>query len=210
MFLLILVFLLAGMFSASPVHAHKVNLFANVEGNTIVVEGYFTDGKRAQNSKVTVYGPGNELLLEGTTDDDGKFSFDIPQISDLRISLYAGMGHRTEYTLTQSELGGISIGEAAGKNSKPGLADEMPTSGQMSAVTGPIGGEGVDSAAVQAMIRKAVGESLLPVMRNLSELKEQRTFSDIVGGIGFIVGIIGVFFYLKARRMSGKSSPTGV
>lgn len=211
MFLLILVFLLAGMVSASPVHAHKVNLFANVEGNTIVVEGYFTDGKRAQNSKVTVYGPENELLVEGTTDDDGKFSFDIPQISDLRISLYAGMGHRTEYTLTQSELGSMSIGEDAGTASKPGLADETPTSSQVSAVTAdPTGGEGVDSAAVQAMIRKAVGESLLPVMRNLSELKEQRTFSDIVGGIGFIVGIIGVFFYLKARRMSGKSSPTGV
>lgn len=204
-----------------PAHAHKVNLFANVEGDRISVEGYFNDGKRAQNSNVTVFGPDGAKLVEGKTDDNGMFSFVIPQRTDLRISLYAGMGHRAEYTVQASELG---AGDAAagGDSAANGIARpeatteaaEEAAAGEGSAATsGGMAGTGaapaVPAAEIQAMVRQAVGEALNPVMRNLSELKEQRTFSDIVGGIGFIVGIIGVFFYLKARRTTDKAAPTG-
>jgi hypothetical protein len=49
-------------------------------------------------------------------------------------------------------------------------------------------------------MRKAVAEGVLPLAREISELKERRGFSDIVGGIGFIVGILGIVAYLKARQ----------
>ena len=35
--------------------AHKLNMFAYVEGDEIFAEGYFTDGKKAKNSTITVF-----------------------------------------------------------------------------------------------------------------------------------------------------------
>jgi nickel transport protein len=191
----VIVFLILAC-SLSPAQAHKVNMFAHVEGNQITVEGYFTDGRPAAKAQIQVLSPSGERLLTGTADDEGVFSFDIPQVSDLRITLYAGMGHRAEYTVPEAELAG---------------AASLPA-GANGAIGANADAGGVGSAEVEAMVRKAVGEALLPVSRGLSELKEQRTFSDIVGGIGFIFGLIGVFFYLKARRMvkGGAAASGGV
>ncbi len=171
--------------SVGAAHAHKVNMFAHVEGDKVRVEGYFSDGKRAEKSRIQVFAPDGERLLEGTADDEGVFVFDVPRISDLRITLYAGVGHRAEYTVSEAELAGTANTAAA---------DPVATASSVAA--------GIAPAEVDAMVRKAVGEALLPVMRSLSELKEQRGFSDIVGGIGFIIGVLGVFFYVKARRMT--------
>ena len=157
------------------VHAHKVNMFAHVEGSQIRVEGYFSDGKPASNSQIQVFAPAGERLLKGVADEGGVFVFDVPQVSDLRITLYAGVGHRAEYTLTEAELAGSA---PAGDTSAAASSSAPAASG------------GVSSSEVDAMVRKAVGEAMLPVVRGLSELREQRGFSDIVGGIGFIVGVL--------------------
>jgi len=49
-----------------------------------------------------------------------------------------------------------------------------------------------------------VGKAIMPLMRSISELKERSSFSDLIGGIGFIVGILGVFFYIKAKKLMAK------
>ena len=41
-------------------------------------------------------------------------------------------------------------------------------------------------------------------MRALDELKERRTMSDIIGGVGIIMGIGGMFLYFKARKIADK------
>lgn len=173
-------------------HAHKVNLFAFPEGDDIFVEGYFMDGKKPMGSEITVYDSSGAQLLSGKTNDDGQFRFPIPKREELRIVLNAGEGHQAEYLVTREELAGIEGGDetaaASGSASPPGTTPATAADGNVS----------------QAMVRKAVGEAIIPLMRSLSELKEQRGFSDIVGGIGFIFGVIGVFFYLKARRMMAK------
>ena len=57
----------------SQVWAHKVNVFAWVEGDMVFVEGYYPGGKRAQNSLVEVYNSGGAKLLEGRTNQKGEF-----------------------------------------------------------------------------------------------------------------------------------------
>lgn len=180
--------LLFGLVFSGSVLAHKVNMFANVEGDRIVVEGYFADGKKAKDATIQVFAPDGTRLLQGKADEEGIFSFDVPQVTDLRISLYAGLGHRTEYTVPAAELQG------AAQSSGDGMADAGTSPAASSTIAA------VDSAEIRAIVQQAVGEALTPVMRNLSELKEQKSFSDIIGGVGFIVGLFGIFFYLKARR----------
>ncbi len=187
-------FFLALLCAVSVVHAHKVNMFANVEGNRVVVEGYFADGKKAKEATIQVFAPDGTKLVQGKADAEGIFTFDVPQITDLRISLYAGMGHRTEYTIPAADL------QSAGTASDSGAGEAAASSPAAASAA-------VNQAELRAIVQQAVGESLTPVMRGISELKEQKSFSDIVGGIGFIVGLLGIFFYLKARKES--SNPAG-
>ena len=74
--------------------AHRVNVFAWVEGDMIHVEGKFSGGKKVKAGKISVMDPQGVELLSGRTDDQGKFSFKIPKRTDLRIVLIAGQGHQ--------------------------------------------------------------------------------------------------------------------
>lgn len=194
--LLLMILILMGSFPGM-VHAHKVNMFAFAEGDQVFVEGYFSDGKRAKNSEVIVYGPDGDVLVKGVTDEEGAYTFDIPGPGDLRITLNAGMGHMTEYVIASNELSGVDAGAPVVETDH---ANIVPAADSASA--SPAAGAAPVAAAVsRAELKKALGEAIRPLMRGISELEERRSFSDIVGGLGFIVGIAGVYFYVKARGM---------
>ena len=184
------------------VYAHKVNMFAYSDGPNIFIEGYFSDGHKAQNSVVTVFDPAGKQLLQGTTDDKGQFSFPIPEKTDLRVVLNAGMGHRTEYVIKANEISDdVDMSSAADSDAADAdtatnnpVNEASPSSDQPS------------NRELKVMIETAVGQSIKPLMREVSEMKERRGFSDIVGGIGFIFGIIGVVFYMKARKGMSKQT----
>lgn len=84
--------------------AHKVNVFAYVEAGKVYTESYFPDGSPVENGKVLVYDSQNKLLLEGVTDKDGLFSFDVPKVDDLTIVIEATMGHKNSFKLKKSEV----------------------------------------------------------------------------------------------------------
>jgi nickel transport protein len=84
--------------------AHKVNLFAYVEGGKIYTESYFPDGSPVEGGKVLVYDSQDKLLLEGRTDKDGLFSFDVPKVDDLTIVIEASMGHKNSFELKKAEV----------------------------------------------------------------------------------------------------------
>jgi hypothetical protein len=96
--------------------AHRVNLFAWVEGDTVHVESKFSGGKKVKAGKIIVIDPRGTELLTGTADENGEFSFKVPEKTDLKIILIAGTGHRAEWTIAASE---IQV-PASGKKPVPG------------------------------------------------------------------------------------------
>ncbi len=177
--------------ASSPVLAHKVNMFAYVEGDQVFLEGYFSDGKKAMNSAVEVFDDQGRRVWQGKTDKAGEASFRLPETGhDLRITINAGMGHRAEYRLSAAEIGG---GEAA----VTATAGEGQDDGSS---TAPVTG-GVDPRQLRSIVRREVGEAIKPLVRGLSELKERRGISDIVGGIGIIAGLLGAWFFVQARKL---------
>jgi nickel transport protein len=186
------------MLYSGAVYAHKVNMFAYSDGPNVFIEGYFSDGNKAQNSTVTVYAPDGKQLLQGTTDDKGQFSFPIPEKTDLRIVLNAGMGHRTEYVIKASELSADSIKSTSQNEDVSNASVE-----NMSQSTSGSSSTSVDTFSndeLSKIVERAVGQAIKPLMREVSEMKEERGFTSIIGGIGFIFGILGIGFYLKARK----------
>ena len=91
--------------------AHKVNIFAYVEGDTVYTESFFPDGKKVKGGIIEVYDSQDKKLLEGVTDEEGQFNFKPAKKDDLRIVINASLGHRNSYMLSRDELLGLGIRE---------------------------------------------------------------------------------------------------
>jgi nickel transport protein len=173
----------------SKVWAHKVNVFAWVEGDTVFVEGYFPGGKKSRDSLVEVFNPAGTKLLEGRTNETGEFSFKIPERTDLKIVLTASMGHKNDFIISASDLGGsgsLPSSEPAKKHVHS-VGESVPVSN--------------DIHQLETIIDEALDRKLAPVIELIRDKrKEGPTISQIVGGIGYIFGLFGLVMYLKSRN----------
>jgi len=181
-------------FLPSDAGAHRVNIFAWVEGDTVLVECKYPDGREVYEGVIRVLDSAGKELLNGKTNTKGEFSFKAPKQDDLTIVLEAGMGHRADWPLSKQDLapaGESAVPSApapkteapspAAKESAPGAASPLPA--------------GIDQA-----IEKALDKKLAPVMRMLAEMREQKVrLTDVLGGIGYIIGLVGVAAYFKRK-----------
>jgi len=184
-------FVFSGLFLltiTSFVFAHKVNIFAYVEGDTVYTESYFSDGKKVDGGKVEVYDSQGNKLLEGETDKDGQFNFKLPKKDDLKIVLIATMGHRASYTLSKDELPDIAMMPGLKKS---GFEEESKVKGSTQ----------VDLDQVKEVIDSCLDEKLKPVMRELAKMQQKKiSFTEVIGGIGYIFGITGIIFYFVGKK----------
>jgi nickel transport protein len=178
--------------------AHRVNVFAWVEGDTVSVECQYPDGTKVHAGVIRVLDPAGKELLNGKTNDQGEFSFKIPQPTALKIVLEAGMGHRAEWNIAADELSGAgkSSGAAAPAAAPPTPASEA--SPQASAAPAPVGHP--LPADIEQAVEKALDKKLAPVLRTLAEMHEQKVRpTDVLGGIGYIIGLVGIAAYFKRK-----------
>ena len=191
--ILIFIFLIIIMINISA-FAHKVNIFAYVEGGKIYTESYFNDGKKCIESKIEVFDNQGNKLLEGLTDKEGMFSFKIPPEDvidgDLKLVLTASMGHRAEYIIRADELGDIK-----------GLIEEKIEE-PVSSVSPEV--SSFDLKEIQSLIEDTLDEKLEPIMREMREIKKSQedriSPTEIIGGIGYIIGIFGIIAYFLSRK----------
>ena len=82
----LILYLLVTVMLSTPAYGHKIMVFAYQEGDLVYTEGYFADGKKAQDSLVEVFGGDGSKLLEGKTDENGSFSFPMPDVPQIRVN----------------------------------------------------------------------------------------------------------------------------
>jgi len=166
-----------------PALAHKVMIFAWVEGDTVFTESKFSGGKKAINAPVVIFDKDGKKLLEGKTDNKGEFSFKIPKLTDLRIVLNAAMGHKAEWTVPESEI--REVGNIVEKKNAQ--------------VSGPIG-IGLSKEEVKKIVEDSLDKKLRPIVRMMTESKNNKpSLTEIIGGIGYIFGLMGVALYFISR-----------
>jgi nickel transport protein len=204
-------FLICAFCFVREADAHKVNIYAYAEDGMIHAESYFGNGTRCKNSLIEVLDEKTGArLLEGKTDENGKFSFKIPKVTSLKLVLHASMGHQNEYTLGEDEVRESmgdkqppkEVKETAKSFSKPAeisvkASKSLAGNGAASAL------RGMSEPEMEAMIEKVVDSKLKPVMGilvKLQESSEKPRLTEIIGGIGYIVGLMGLVMYLKNRR----------
>ena len=190
-----IVFLMLFFFGTGLARAHKVNVFAWVEGDVVFIESKFSGGKRVKGGMITVSDLRGNQLLSGKTNNRGEFSFKIPKKTTLKIVLVAGMGHRGEWTIPVEEIEMVSVIEIR-ESVQQETAENEPKS-IMRSIPAPK----PCSDEIQLAVEKALDKKLKPIMKLLAESREQGpTFHDIFGGIGYIFGLVGLATYIHYRR----------
>lgn len=188
---IILLGLILVLFITLPptVLAHKVYLFAWVEGDTVYTESYFGSKKKIKGGLIKVFDFSDNKLLEGKTDENGEFSFKIPKKGDLQIVLEDTVGHRTEYSLKADELPRIPVGSASTTEKK---ASQVPSSPAVQ----------VDVERIRMIVEKALDAKLKPIVKTLAKIQEKKGpgFLEVLAGIGYIFGLLGLILYIKSKK----------
>jgi nickel transport protein len=196
--MILLLLITIGSFSAFDVHAHRVNIFAWVDGDTVHTQSKFGGGKMVNNGQISVFDPEGNLLVKGNTDENGEFSFDVPKKTSLRIELKAGMGHQSEWIVTAEEI------EALQENNF--VVSDPPEDSNNVLEKRPelISETGLTKEDIEQAVEQAVEKKLKPVMQMLSDLKDPGPkITDILGGIGYIIGLVGIGAYFKNSKKNG-------
>ena len=154
----------------------------------------FMGGKRPEQALVEVFDTSGNLLLEGKTDSQGLFSFQAPRKSDMQIVLTAGMGHRADWTITRSDFQET----VTGPNNNPNINVISPRDYHTSK---PSPEEGLSAAEITTLVETTIDRKLKPLMDRITAMNENRiSLSDILGGIGCIIGFVGLVTYMQYRR----------
>ena len=192
-------------FAVTPsVSAHRVNVFAWVDGDTVYVESKFPSGKKVKAGKVLVSDPQGNELLTGLTDDQGQFSFKVPKRTDLSILLIAGQGHQARWTVHADEMAHLALKKstAAEKISQPEPPRTLskPSAETVDRVSGP----GINSRELEAVIESVLDKKLQPIRRMLADMQQEGPgVKDIFAGIGYILGLVGIGAYVHSRKKKG-------
>ncbi|NOD32782.1 cobalt ABC transporter permease [Ruegeria atlantica] len=184
-----LVVILAVCCAPVPALAHKVIAGVFESGDVIEGEIGFSNGDMANGTEVIVTGPDGAELGRSVTDADGFFVYTPTSAVAHTFFADLGAGHVAEVTMSAEDVArimGVAVAENGGSSS--------------AAVTQASGSAASLSAEEQQVIAKAVRDELRPLRREIAAYREQNDLQTILGGIGYIVGLFGLGFYMVARR----------
>jgi nickel transport protein len=194
---LCMVIVAALLLMGGTAHAHRLNIFATGDGTAISGYAYFPGGGRAQGLTITAEAPDGSPLGSALTDERGEFTIPAKLHCDHILTVQTPDGHRAVFTVPASELD-----------------DSLPTPG-MDGPAGPAGvpvaGEAVTmsqlpatgSDELSALIEEAVRREVRSLREQLEGYEERVRLRDVLGGIGYILGIAGIASYLMGRRRRG-------
>ena len=200
-FLFTLITLLIGspLLFTSQAAAHKVRVFAYESGGEIVAEAKFSSGRPAQNAAIELKSTDGNTLLSGVTDELGVFRFPLSAATankpvDLTVVVDVGEGHRGSWLLTPADY----LGENNHHETLPAPPKEYSQSEIKSAVP-------LNHSAIERIIDQSLQRELAPIKRMLAmERQKKITLQDILGGVGYILGLAGIAAYFKSKKREVK------
>lgn len=173
-------------------YAHKVNVFASAEGKTIQGKVYFSGGTPAQNVVVTALSSTGRQIGETKTNEEGRFALEARFRCDYRLLADTGDGHGGEYILPASVL--------------PEDIPPLPTNeeGQTDAKSPPPKHTAAPARPADVLSTDQFDRLHAEIVRLEEQIRayeDHIRITDVLGGIGYIVGITGAaYYYLGARR----------
>lgn len=188
---LLLPLLLVALLLPLSAQAHKLSIFAWPEGSEIHGEVKFSGDRQAKHVAITVQNAADSTVLAKTVcDEQGDFHVALPEHvlkshPDLLFVANGGEGHRGEWLLPAKEYAEEAVSS---------LSTAAPSSSS---------GAAVDEQVLRRIVAEEVRKGLSPVRKALAESRDHEPeLHDILGGIGWIIGLIGIAAWAQSRRKS--------
>jgi len=192
--------------------AHKLQVFASADGANISGRVYFAGGHPARSTPVRISNEDGDLLAELRTDSEGRFSYRAAAAVDHRIVAEGADGHRAAWVIDGDELMG-GIGGAAAPADRPGQGPDAgdknspPSEGVGASRPSADSAAGIGGAApaarpspaLHADIERAIARQLRPLREELAAARAQAGLRDVLGGLGWIIGLTGLLLWWRCR-----------
>ena len=159
------------LLAAGPAEAHKLKLFVTQAGDAIEGEAFFVGGGRPQGASVIIRDPAGQEVARLATDAEGRFRWTPPRPDSYRIAVDCGDGHAVETTLGAAPV------------AAPVAAGPAP-----------------EEARIEAAVERVLARRLDPLIAAQIEADSRLRLNDLIGGIGYIVGLAGLGLAWAARR----------
>ncbi len=195
-------------------HAHKILVFAYGDGPSITGEVTFSSGRKAREVEITVMDEATKKVLATTkTNDKGEFKFPIPKEAvrkkmNLLVVANVGDGHRGEWHMTPQDYMDSADHVATTGSDAPAstelLHEDSAASPAASApAPQPSVAPAVTEKQIEQIVERVMDRKLTPVKHLLAQACEPGpSVSDILGGIGYIIGLGGIVAYFKGQKKS--------
>ncbi|MDE7241180.1 MAG: hypothetical protein K2N62_04770, partial [Desulfovibrio sp.] len=126
----------------------------------------------------------------------------------LRIEINAGEGHVNDWTMTAAEINEARDLGHGFLQAAPATAAKVPATATTSIVPAPEGPAApapLTAPEVRAIVAESLSAGLAPIRRELAALSAPGpSVRDVVGGLGWIMGLIGIACWFLARRKQEK------
>ncbi|MEZ0343752.1 MAG: emp24/gp25L/p24 family protein [Caldimicrobium sp.] len=167
-------------------------------GNRVEGEAFFADGSPCLSCEIRVLDLNGKEILKRKTDEKGKFSFSIPSgVSEIKILLSAGEGHLVEKRLTLKtnyQKKGDLLNSQTLKGpflTKPISRDEKEVYKNLEEKISKLEDE-----------VKALREEVLNMRKEIQKIY----YRDIIGAIGYILGIFAIIYFIKKKTNPKKDA----
>ena len=187
------ILLLLSLFSVAAI-AHNVVGGVYATGFEIEGEAGFSNGSMANaGTIVKIFDQSGLPLGEVETDDEGFFTFTAKKRITHVFEIDMGAGHQLTMQLPAEELPeSLSAGSSSVQSThNPSLSVSNDTP------------DNVDQITV-LMLEKAIAKQIKPLRKEIQSLKEKSGLRDILGGIGYIFGLLGLVAFLRERKLKAK------
>ena len=162
--------------------AHKVKIFATAEDNMVTGTVYFPGRGKARNVTVSVLDAQDNHLGQTVTNDVGEFFYAVQHTCNHVFLVDTGDGHMARFIIEREELSGDlpELDAPVTKDPAPVVLSEQQLT--------------------EEIINKIVSRQVRLLRKQLEKYEETIRMRDIIGGIGYIVGIMGLLaLFLKKK-----------
>jgi len=188
--ILVMLFLL----SSTMCWAHRIDVFCYVEDKDVKCYSKFSTGTPVVQGTYKVYA-NDKLIFQGKGDKKGNFFFHIPENLlkdpvDIKVVCEASMGHKNYWIVRKDEYSYEK--EQTANDDTEEISENLE---------GKIESTSVDYKKLEKIFKKVLSTELSPIKKDIAELSSPKIgLRDILGGIGYIFGFMGIILYFKSKR----------
>jgi nickel transport protein len=172
---------------AESLWAHGLNLFVAAEGDLIRGRVFFGDGHGADGAVIKISDEEGHLVAEITPQPDGSFTYKAVSREDYLVTADSRDGHvmkrwvRAEMLSDHLHEHGTEAQDHDHISHRHMLGDE-------------------EMAAFR--LEQVVARQITPLREEIASYQAQIRLRDILGGLGYIIGLAGLAMWLKGRRQA--------